>query len=600
MLIERAEGNPLFLEESVRTLVETSVLAGERGAYFLAGTSRLPQIPPTTQAILAARIDRLAPADKRVVQTACVLGKNVPFALLQAIADMPEDTLHGSLAALRNADFLYEARLFPDLEYTFKHALTHEVAYASLPQERRRLLHSRVVNALETLYPERLVEQVEQLADHAFKGQMWGKAVQYSRQAGAKAFARSAHREAVVRFEQALEALGHLPEERHTLEQAIDLRFELRNALFLLGELEGVFGHLCEAQRLADALADDTRRGWASAYMAHYLWWTGRSTEARVCAQQARTIADTVDEVPLRIAANLYLGFTMHTAGDYRGAERVLRELADSLQGDLSRERFGQHAFPAVNCRSHLVWALAELGAFGEGIARGEEGVRLAQSVDHPYSLVLAFWGLGSLYIFKGDYREAERLLDRAMALCHQWTLRGLSPLIMAAAGYAHALSGRLSDGLTLQRQAIGAMESMRFTLFHGFALVTAGEACLLADQVGNALAFAERSLTLTRERGERGFEAWSRRLLGDIALRTDPPDYAKGEGEFRAALALADRLGMRPLVAHCHLGLAYLTRSMHRPDEAREHFLASMSMYRRMEMESWLRRVQAECGQPR
>src|SRR6266542_2424927 len=156
LLIERTEGNPFFLEESVRTLVETKVLAGERGGYRLARASHTLQIPATAQAILAARSDRLAPEDKRLLQAASVIGKDVPFTLLQATAEGSEETLRRSLGNLQAAEFLYEARLFPDLEYTFKHALTHDVAYGSLVQERRRTLHRQIVETIERLHSERL------------------------------------------------------------------------------------------------------------------------------------------------------------------------------------------------------------------------------------------------------------------------------------------------------------------------------------------------------------------------------------------------------------------------------------------------------------
>src|SRR5262249_52443951 len=152
----RTEGNPFFLEESVRTLVETRVLVGERRAYRITKALESFQIPPTAQAILAARIDRLAPEDKRLLQAASVIGKDVPFALLQAIADMSEDPLRQGLSHLQTAEFLYETILFPDLEYTFKHALTHEVAYGGLLQERRRTLHARIVDSIETLHGDRL------------------------------------------------------------------------------------------------------------------------------------------------------------------------------------------------------------------------------------------------------------------------------------------------------------------------------------------------------------------------------------------------------------------------------------------------------------
>ena len=222
LLITRTAGNPFFLEESVRTLVETGVLVGEPGAYRLAQALPTIQVPATVQAVLAARIDRLPPEEKRLLQTAAVVGTEVPFPLLQAIAELPEATLHRGLAHLQAAEFLYETRLFPEPEYTFKHALTHEVAYGSLLLERRRGLHGRVVEALEALAPERVAEQVERLAHHALRGEVWGKAVPYCQQAGARANDRAAFREAVAAFEQALQALAHLPESGDTRMLALD------------------------------------------------------------------------------------------------------------------------------------------------------------------------------------------------------------------------------------------------------------------------------------------------------------------------------------------------------------------------------------------
>jgi class 3 adenylate cyclase len=188
LLIARAEGNAFFLEESVRTLVEMGVLVGERGAYRLDKPLDTLQVPATVQALLAARIDRLPPEDKRLLQTAAVIGTEVPWPLLQAITDTAEAALYRSLAQLQAAEFLYETSLFPERAYTFKHALTHEVAYGSLLQERRRVLHARIVEALEGLHPDRLVEQVERLAHHAPRGEVWDKAVTYSRQAGGEGY----------------------------------------------------------------------------------------------------------------------------------------------------------------------------------------------------------------------------------------------------------------------------------------------------------------------------------------------------------------------------------------------------------------------------
>ncbi len=198
----------------MRSLVETGALAGERGAYRLARPLEQLKMPATVQAILAARIDRLAPEAKRLLQAAAVIGKVVPMALLLAIADAPEQEVCADLPRLQAAEFLYEAGFFPEIEYTFKHALTHEVAFGSLVQDRRRALHVRIVETIERTYPDRLSEHADRLARHAFLGEEWIKAATYLQQAGAKALARSAHREAVTRFEEALRALTHLPETR--------------------------------------------------------------------------------------------------------------------------------------------------------------------------------------------------------------------------------------------------------------------------------------------------------------------------------------------------------------------------------------------------
>src|SRR4030095_10723228 len=254
LLIERTQGNPFFLEESVRTLVETQVLIGERGAYCLAQALPNIQVPATVQAVLAARIDRLPPEEKQLLQSAAVIGTEVPLPLLQALAEVPEDAIYRGLAHLQAAEFLYETRLFPEREYTFKHALTHEVAYGSLLQDQRRTLHSRIVAALEQLAPDQVAEHVERLAHHALWGEVWDKAVTYCQQAGARAHDRAAFREAVAFFEQALQALAHLPASSDTRVLALALCLALELPLRSLGENERRLALLGEAETLAQAL----------------------------------------------------------------------------------------------------------------------------------------------------------------------------------------------------------------------------------------------------------------------------------------------------------------------------------------------------------
>ncbi|MBP1725571.1 MAG: family ATPase [Deltaproteobacteria bacterium] len=595
VLIAKTEGNPFFLEESVRALAETGSLLGERGAYRLAQPLPTVQVPATVQAVLSARIDRLPPGDKALLQTASVIGTDVPFVLLLAIAEQAEDELHAAIGRLQAAEFLYETGIFPELGYTFKHALTHEVTYGGLLHDRRRTLHGQILATIERLYPDRLTEHVERLAHHAVRGEAWEKAVAYLYQAGSKAFARSAHHEAVTYFEQALTALPHLPESRETRKQAIDIHFDLARSLLPLGQVERRLQHLSNAEGLARALGNQRRLGWASAYMCDHLWHTGDFTESRTFGQSAQAIAETIQDFSLQVAAEFYLGVTGFSLGDYRRAEELCRKVVQSLAGDLSRKRLRQTEFPAPIAHSYLALALAERGEFEEGIAHGKEGIRLAKAVDQPFTLVLACWGLAYVYGLRGELSLAVRLLERGLALSREWNLTVLSPRVTGFLGSVYAGSKRMGEGLSLLHQALEAMETLGVGAYHSLLLVRLGEAYLLANRVEEALAMGERALRLSRERGERGYEAWALRFLGDTASHRDPSDLETAEGHYRQALALADELSMRPLVAHCHLGLGKVYRHGGDGGNARERLMTAVTMYREMGMNPWLAQAEAE-----
>jgi tetratricopeptide (TPR) repeat protein len=557
------------------------------------------QIPATAQAILAARIDRLPPEDKRLLQAASVIGKDVPFTLLQAIADVPEESLRRGLTDLQAAEFLYETSVFPDLEYTFKHALTHEVAYASLLHDRRRALHARIVEALEALYPDRLAEQVERLAHHAFRGEVWEKAVTYLQQAGAKALARSAYREAVTCFEQALAALHPLPDTRQKVERAIDLRLDLRQSLFPLGEFATVLGYLREAEGLARTLDDPRRLGWVSAYMSgHHLHTGGHVTEVRTCAQTVEAIAERLGDVPLQIAAQYYLAAASHLSGDYRATEHVCRKLMQSLHDQRTREGFGLVVSPAVMSRATLARALAERGVFDEGDAHGQEAIRIAEALDHPFSVVVGCLDLAYLKSVRGELSQAARLLERAVAQCREWNITTHTPIAMASLGHVYAWSGRIGEGVSCLQQALNAYECAGIGFHHSLSVEQLGEAYRLADQVENARACADRAVMLARGRGERGYEAWALRLLGEIASHHARPNVATAAAHYGAAMTLASELEMRPLVAHCHCGLGTLYAATGQREQARAELSTAVEMYRVMDMTFWLPQTEAALAQ--
>jgi class 3 adenylate cyclase/tetratricopeptide (TPR) repeat protein len=594
LLIARTEGNPFFLEESVRTLVETGVLVGTPGTYRLTQVVPSIQVPATVQAVLAARIDRLPPEEKRLLQTAAVIGMEVPLPLLQAIAELPEETLYRCLTHLQAAEFLYETRLFPEHAYTFKHALTHEVAYRSLLQERRRAMHTRIVEALETLAGDRLADHIERLADHAVRGEMWDKALLYCRQAGTRAMERSAAREAVGCYEQALAALAHLPEQRDLRGQAIDLRLDLRNAHFVLGQFEHILHNLRAAETLAEALDDPRRLGQVSLYMANYFLVAGQYDRAIASSQRALGLAAASGDHYTPIHANLFLGLVYFLQGDYRQGIDTNRRVMAMLEGERCDERFGGPVLPAVACRTYLSLCLAEVGAFAEGITVGEEGLRIAEAVNHPLSLVVAYRGVGPAYLRQGNLHQALPLLERAVSLCEDADLLFHLSLLAQALGEAYVLCGRVDEAVRLLERVVEQTTSSGRLSGQPPLLFTLGEAQLCAGRLEEARTLAARALEQARTHQERGHEAYALRLLGDIAAHRDPLEVEAAEASYHQALALADELGMRPLVAHCHLGLGTLYAKAGRREQAHAKLAAAVELYRAMQMTFWLSKAEA------
>jgi tetratricopeptide (TPR) repeat protein len=598
LLIERTGGNPFFLEEGVQTLVEAGVLVGARGTYQLAQALPTIQVPATVQAVLAARIYRLPSEEKRLLQTAAVIGTEVLFPLLQAIAEVPEETLHRGLGHLQAAEFLYEVRLFPEREYTFKHALTREVAYGSLLQGQRRVLHADILEVIETLYADRLADQIERLAYHALRGTVWNKALMYCRQAGEKAMARSAYREAVESFEQALSALTSLPEERTTHKQAIDLRLALRSALHPGGNSRRILTCLREAESLAAALDDPRRLGQVSVFLSNYFTFMGAYDQAIAAAQRALALVAAGGEVALHVLAHQYLGFAHHAHGDYRRALECLGQAVASLGRAQRHERFGIVVPPAVMSRAWLAWCHAELGTFPEGSAIGDEGLQIAETVDHAGSLMTACWGLGVLSLRQGDLHKALPLLERAMSSCQEANRPAIFPLVAAALGAVQLLSGRAADAVPLLMQAREHTLTMERVGLQTLCNLTLGEAQVLAGCLEEAQALTEYALAQAQQHQEQGYQAYALRLLGDIAAQREPAEVAQAEASYHQALTLAEALGMRPLQAHCHRGLGMLYAATSQREQARAALSAAIDLYRDMEMTFWLPQAEAALAQ--
>jgi tetratricopeptide (TPR) repeat protein len=609
LLIARTEGNPFFLEESVRALSETGGLEGERGTYRLArqvaeamedlpqvGTQRglVPptkiQVPATVQAVLAARIDRLLPDEKRLLQTAAVIGNDISLALLHTISALPEELLHRCLAHLQAAEFLYETRLFPEQEFTFKHALTQEVAYDSLLLERRRGLHARIVEAMEGLAPERLVEQVERLAHHALRGELWDKAVTYCQRAGARANDRAAFREAVAAFDQSLQALLHLPKHNDTRVLATEIRLALGGALTRVGEYRQCLTLLGDAEALATGLNDRSRLGLVLAEMARVLRQTGDSDGAIAAGQKALELAVELGDSTLQVHASHTLGQAYNAVGAFGRAADLLRRNVE----EADRETGTPSTDVRIQSRAWLARILGHLGAFAEGQRHGAEALRLATLNGRGITLIIAYGCLGHLYLIQGDLEHALRVLEQSLALCRASGNRSWFRAVATSLGYTSALQGRLAEGCALLEEGISEGTRAGALQNQAYWLAWLSEVHRMAGRSEAPWQHARHALDLARRYHERANEALALHQMGVVYAHITPPGVAQAETYYQQALALAEELAMRPLQAHCHGGLGSLYAKAGRREQACCELSIAVELYRTMQMTFWLPQAEA------
>jgi class 3 adenylate cyclase/predicted negative regulator of RcsB-dependent stress response len=564
LLIARTEGNPLFLEESVRTLVEIGALTGSGGAYRLTRPPDAISMPPTVQAILAARIDRLGPEDKRLLQAAAVVGKDVPFALLLAVADLDEDGLRQGLARLQATEFLYEIRLFPELEYTFKHALTHEVAYNSLLGDRRRALHGVLLDALERLYSDRLDEHVEELAHHARRAGLREEAIRYVRRAGDRAAARSAHREAIAFAEQALTLLGEGPETTETMQLTVDVRIAHASSLVPLvgfgsAEIETPVGH---AHDLASRLGDPARFFTA-------LWWRwfisygrGRFPEALEIGERLLEVAEEDHDRVHLLEAHHSLWATLGAMGQaLRAVPHCERGIALYRPSPSQNFPYGGHD-PGACCGNHLARARWSLGYPEQATSAIRDALRRIEKQAHPLSMVLGLSTEAFLAYQQGDHAAARETAEQIVAIAN-----------------VHELTSWIDDGLVIlaclrardqrdQRALDKFCEQLPTRSGTSFRKVV--NLILLADVLSEAgdvdrgLAILDaippdhRNIILASE---------IRRIRGDLLLRRDETD--EGERLLREAIDVARQRSQRMLELRATTSLARLWQRQGRRHEA-------------------------------
>jgi tetratricopeptide (TPR) repeat protein len=478
--------------------------------------------------------------------------------------------------------------------FDFGHDWVREVAASDVSPARRRVLHGRIAEALEAVYAADLDAHALALGLHYQAGEVWDRAVTHLQKAGAQAVGRSAFREATACFDRALAALAHIADCRARLEQGIDVRLELRRALLALGEIERHAKNLEEAESLAAALGDGRRSARVALYRANHLYLMG---DYRASAQLAVRVVDAADaeSLDLAVEGSLQTALAYHDLADYWAAIDVLERTVSMLDGDRRHARLGQPYVPFVRAASWLATSLASVGEFDRAIAYAGEALRVAEATGDPPTLAEALDALGESHLQRWESQEAIEAYERAVGVCRTWHLRTRLPSLYGALAMAYERVGRPAEAIVLATDAKAEDEALGRTGRRAARARGLGRAALLTGRFDEATRWAEEALEHARAVGQRKIEAWSLRLVAEIATRREPPDLDAAEGAYRRCLQLAAELGTRPIEALCRFELGGVLGRLLRAAEARPEITRAIELFRAMGMTAPLEQAQAE-----
>ena len=549
-LIDRTEGTPLFLEESVRALADTGALVGRPGAYRAGKPIETFEIPSTVHAVLASRIDSLSATQKSLLQTAAVIGRDVPVELLQPIAGLDPDVLLDCLASLQAAEFLYQTRVFPEPQYTFKHALTHRVAYESVLRERRRVVHMQLVELIETLHAGRLDEHVERLAHHALEGGHHAKAVLYLRWSAGKAIQRSAHLQAIRYLHGGLDIIKALPDSPERLRHELDYQKAIGVTLMAMKgwAAKEVLDTYTRARALCEELGDERELFVILRGEGQYRMIRGESRIARELGDRCTELAAGSNDMGVHIETHHLYWTNSFFMGDYADAA------FHCAKGISLYEPERDHALtyvysghdPGVCCRCFAALIHCIHGYPDRSLALCRETVDLANRLRHPLTTALADWASCYMHMLRGEPEPAKQCAERELAVCGEYVLPLLHSQGMFQRGWALAELGDLDEGIARMREGIAAINATGAEIGLPYYIALLGEALGRAGKPKLGLEEVERALASARRRGERFQLSEMLRMQGELLMMLSRSRLPEAEACLRKAIAAADKQGAK------------------------------------------------------
>jgi tetratricopeptide (TPR) repeat protein len=566
LVLDRVGGIPFFIEELILNLVESGELRGDPGAYELCKALTDLTIPDSVQAVIAARVDRLAPHLKLLLQAAAVLGPSFRSDRLKDLSARSEGEISAALHELQAAHFILQSASADEERYEFVHALTHEVAYEGLPLRTRQQLHGEAFKALRHGGEDML--SVEELAHHAERAALWSDAVPLLRKAGTKALAFSAYRDAHVFFERALRALGHLPESSSAVEEGIDIRLDLRTTFGATGEYDRMQVCLDEAESLASSIHDHRRLG--TVYVAQTLAYNlrGELDKSLERGGLAKQLAKDTGDDKLELISSLYLAQAHMWRGNFRSLLDILEPNTGWIEGPLRYERMVTTSTSSVLWKGMIAASHAYLGSFESAIRAGQEACAIAREGRRPYDIALSSWYVGFVYSHRGDFESALSVLREAFNLCTANRLQFLYPVVSTSLGYAYAQAGRNSEGVELLSRALTLVRNAKFYYAEAWSSIYLGYAKIWSGSSQEALTLSREALLLARTYGYRAVEAAALRLRGDAGTAAGQ-STKDCEEAYIDSLAISAELMLRPDESRAKKALSLLYDHLERKQEA-------------------------------
>ena len=590
---ELTGGNPFFIEEISNELLEGGTVKVSNGQAILKRSPENLSLPNTVQAVIRARLDRLDRLGRESLRLASVIGREFAKRILEQISESTEN-LAESLETLKNLELIQQIRVVPEAEYMFKHVITQEVTYETLLKQKRKELHCLVGQAIEKIHTGRQEEYYEMLAYHYLRGEDWPRAFQYNREAGHKAQTFSAYVEALNFLEAALNALKKLPRTRTHLEQEIDLRHNMRSALFPLGRHEEWADHVRIAELLAKEINDNVRLARSYNFFSSYNFIRSRQKEAIKLGEEGLRLAVSSGDFSVTMAAKFFLGIPLFYTGNYARQVQLHREVAEQLSGPTALDRHGLTSLPSVSARCFLTWGLSEIGEFAEAESWSREGINLADQVKNVFSTVFINVCSGIVYLRQGNSDKALTFIKKAHDLSIESNLQSFYSLVGGSLGSVYLILNRPDEALPVLEESVKPDNLHSSLVSSIYPLTALSEAYRIKGQFEKAIETAEEALRIYHQTAEHCFGSWALYTMAKIQTNADLGKSGLARQTFLQAIELAAELNMQPLLAHCRLGLGRLHIASGNIDQALTEVKTAVELFRSLNMTFWLPEAEA------